>query len=515
MTRAACLARPLGAALALACVALAGCAGAPTAVVPPTLPVAPASWQSPLPWTPAAPAAAASRGAWWRVFDDATLDALVARGQRDNPGLAVLAARLRQAGAASAFAGAATLPRLDASARATRQRSSANRPGGSYGATLSSTTQNDHALGLAASWEVDLFGRIDNEIAAARATEAQTAADLAAARLVLAADIAASYFTLRQIDAELAVLAQSIEAQRRAVALLDTRHAGGAASGLDLAQQQAQLDATRTTIDLLRRQRPLVEHALASLVGATPGEALVAARPAADATAASIGADAPATALLPAAPPLPLALPSEVLQRRPDITAAQQAVAAANAQLGIAGAGFYPSLVLGASGGLDSRALAALLDAPSLLWSVGASVAQTVFDGGRNRARVESARAGQDAAGASYRAVVLRAVQEVEDGLAGLDGLGRAAASADAASASADRALAIAQAREAGGLATWLDVLTARQRALDARRQAVQIRGQQLVGTAALVKALGGGWDAAANATALASPESLPASQAD
>ncbi|WP_235839995.1 efflux transporter outer membrane subunit [Derxia lacustris] len=474
--RSACLALPMLAAL------LAGCAGTPVAAPPAPLALAQAqaadNWTSPLPWTPARPAADRAKGDWWRVFGDVELDALVARAERDSASIEGFAARLRQARAGSNLARAATLPRLDATGRIARQQTSANRPAGSYGARSSSTTQNDSALGLAASYELDLFDRIGNEIASADAGSAQFAADLANARLVLAADLAAGYFTLRQIDAEIEVVEQSIAAQSQAVDVLQARHDGGAASGLDLAQQQAQLDATRTQLDLLRRQRPLAEHALATLSGAPAGSLAI----------------APRADWAPAPPVVPLGLPSEVLQRRPDVAAAQAGVAAANAQIGIARAGFFPSLVLGANAGLDSRDLARLLDGPSLLWSLGANVAQTVFDGGRNQARLDAARAAHEAASAGYRQTVLRALQDVEDGLASLDALARAAASAEAASASAGRALAIAEARQAGGLATWLDVVAARQRLLDARRLSTQIRGQQLVTTAYLVKALGGGW---------------------
>ena len=465
--------------LALLLALLGGCASLHDSA-PPVAPIVVTAdaWQSPLPWTVAEPADGRAKGDWWRVFDDAELSALIDRAERDSATLDGLAARLRQARAGTQFARAGTLPRIDASGRLLRQKSSANRAGASYNANTTSTTQNDAALGLGASYEIDLFDRITNEISSAAATEAQLAADLANARLVLAADLAAGYFTLRQTDAEIAVLRDSIDAQSRAVVLLRARHDGGAASGLDEAQQQAQLDAAVTQLELLRRQRPLIEHALATLSGQPAGSFVIAAR--ADWAAAP--------------PVVPLALPSEVLQRRPDVAAAQYAVAAANAQIGVARAGFFPSLLLSATAGLDSRELRQLFDGPSLLWSLGAGVVQTVFDGGRNSARLEAARAAHEGTSAAYRQTVLRAVQEVEDGLAGLDALGRAANGAAAATASARKALDVAEARQAGGLATWLDVVTATQRLLDTQRQAAQIRGQQFVTTAQLVKALGGGW---------------------
>jgi NodT family efflux transporter outer membrane factor (OMF) lipoprotein len=463
-------------------------AGLPAAAV--------AAWQSPVPWQPAQPADHLDKGAWWTVFGDAQLDHLQAQALDASPTLAAVAARVRQAQAGTLLARSAWWPRVDASLRSTRQETSANRPAATYGGQAVSTVQNDNVLSLAASYEPDLFGRVSNDVASARASEQQARADLANARLVLSADLAASYFVLRQADAEIDVVRQSIELQTRAVQLLQARRDGGAASGLDVAQQQAQLDATRTQLELLLRQRPQLEHALATLTG----------QPATTFKLAS----QPAWAVEP--PPLPLAMPSEILQRRPDVASAERAVAAANAQIGVARAAYFPSIVLGASGGWESRDIEALFNGPSLIWSLGASVAQNLFDGGRNDARLEQARAQHDATTAAYRLAVLRALQEVEDGLSGLSALSRAAQSALAASRSAQRALDIAQSRHAGGLATYLDVVTAQQNLLNSRRQSVQIGAQQLAATAYLAKALGGGWR---GDEWLAEPVSLGARQPD
>ncbi len=467
---------PVPAALLLAL--LAGCAAPPPA--PPAAPpvAVPASWQSPVPWVEARPADHLAKGAWWSVFGDANLDALINEAERSSPTLAIVAARLKQAQVGTQFARAALLPRVDATLHTARQATSANRPAASYGAQPAATVQNDTVLGASVSYEPDLFGRIAFDTAAAAANERQALADLANARLLLAADLAAAYFALRQVDAEIAAVSQSIEAQSRAVALLGTRHERGAASALDVLQQQAQLDGTRTQLELLQRQRPLVEHALATLSG----------RPA---SAFRLPADAAWHLAPPAVPP---ALPAEALQRRPDIAAAQQAVAAANAQIGVARAAFYPSLLLRANGGYESRQWRSLFGGPSLLWSLGLDAAQALFDGGRNQARLDSARAAHEAVSAAYRLTVLRALQETEDALSSLHALRRAAQAAQAAEASSAKALDIAQARYAGGLASHLEVLTAQQSLLNSRRQAAQINGQQLAASVLLIKALGGGW---------------------
>jgi NodT family efflux transporter outer membrane factor (OMF) lipoprotein len=457
---------------------LAGCASPPAATDVPPAPPLPIAWNSPVPWGDARPAADAEKGEWWRVFRDPQLDALLARAQQDSPALAVLGARLKQAQAATRFAEGGLLPRLDASLRSTRQKTSANRPPGSYGARVDSTVQNETLLGASVAYEVDLFGRISGEIDASRAGERQLAADVANARLLLTVELTQSYFALRQADAELTVIAESLGLQTRALDLLSDRRSGGASSGFDVIRQQALVDRTRTQQALLQRQRQLFVHTLATLSGQPAGSLAL----------------APEPLWHPLPPTVPLALPSEVLQRRPDIASAQEAVAAANAQIGVARAAFYPSFVIGGSAGFDSRRLADLFDGSSLVWSIGASVLQSVFDGGRNRARLEAARAAHEGVSASYRQTVLRALQEVEDGLASLQALADASSSAAAATGSATKALDIALARYGGGLVSYLDVVTAQQDLLDDRRRAVQIQGQQLAATAYLVKALGGGW---------------------
>lgn len=271
------------------------------------------------------------------------------------------------------------------------------------------------------------------------------------------------------------MLARATALQQRALDLVDARHELGAATGLDLAQQQALLETTRVQLELLRRQRSQFEHALATLCGVPT-------------TQFALATDLRQRS----APPVPLGLPSDLLQRRPDIASAERAMAAANAQIGIANAAFYPSITLGSGLGVDSRELATLFDAPSLLWSIGVSAAQTVFDGGRMRAGVDFARAGYAATAANYRRVVLGAMQEVEDGISGLAALERAALQAGNALATARRVFDMTTARYEGGASAYFDVIAAHQALLASERQATQLQGQRLVTTVFLIKALGG-----------------------
>jgi multidrug efflux system outer membrane protein len=395
-------------------------------------------------------------------------------------------ARLAQARSALAATSASVLPQVGLNERAARQKISANRPLSNYASPNFSTVQNELSVAMTVNYEVDLAGRVQQTIAGAQASVEQSVADLENTRLLLGADLASNYFNLREIDTELDVLGRAIGLQRRSLELVSARHDLGAATGLDLAQQQALLDTTLVQLDLLRRQRGQFEHAIATLAGIP----------------------APQFTLAPdprelTAPPVPLGVPSDVLERRPDIAAAERAMAAANAQIGVANAAFYPSILLGTAAGVDSRELATLFDAPSLLWSIGLSAAQTLFDGGRTRANVEFARAGHAATVANYRRVVLAAMQEVEDGITGLAALDRAALQARSAVASARRVFDMTTARYEGGASAYLDVITAQQSLLASERQAAQLLGQRLVTSVFLIKALGGGWQRPSEVNAL------------
>ncbi|AMP40453.1 RND transporter (plasmid) [Ralstonia solanacearum] len=466
-----------GTALAASLAALlAGCSLAPPYERPAM--AVPAHWQTEAPWRAAQPADDAPKGPWWQRFDDPQLNRLIEQALRENQSLKVAVSNLEQAQALTRVARASLLPQVTASANGTRLRSSADRPLSSYGTPTVSTVQNDFVVRADVSYEADLFGRVRSNIANAAASEAQAAANLENFRLLLTAQVATTWYSLRETDAEIDVVQQGLALQRKALAFVTSRHQDGVASGLDLAQQQALLDSTATQAELLQKQRTQYEHALATLVG-TPA-------PAFHLSPAPLAGQPPA---------IPVALPSDVIERRPDVAAAERGAAAANASVGVARAAFFPSIMLGGGAGWESRDLALLFSAPSLLWSFGTQIAQTVFDAGRTRARVDFANAGYQGAIANYRQTVLGALQEVEDGLSGLQALDRAAAQARASVESARKVYDIASARYEGGLATSLDVITAQQSLLNNQRTAVQILGQQLTTSVFLVKAVGGDWN--------------------
>ena len=439
----------------------------------------PIAWKIEPPWREGTPSDTRPKGPWWQRFGDPTLDALEQQALAANPTLAAANARLQQSRAIVASVSSAQLPSLGFFSRFGRQKISANRPQTNYNSPNFSTVQNDFIVGLSVNYEFDLFGRIQRSVEGARASSEQSAADLENTRLVLTADLAAAYFALRETDAEIDVLARSIQLQREALELATARHDLGAASGLDVAQQQALLDSTLTQVDVLARQRGVFEHAIASLIG-TPAPNFTL-------------APEPRVAVL---PPIPLGVPSDVLERRPDVASAERAMAAANAQIGVATAAFYPSITMNPIYGVESVSMATLFNAPSLLWAFGVSILQPIFDAGRIQANVDFASAGYDITVANYRRVVLTAMQEAEDGITGLAALERATAQAQVAITSTRRVLDLATARWEGGVATYLDVITAQQGLLNNERLHTQLQGQRQLTAVFLVKALGGDWQA-------------------
>jgi NodT family efflux transporter outer membrane factor (OMF) lipoprotein len=466
--------------LSLAAALAAGCAVGPnyhrpSADVPP-------AWQPEAPWHEAAPGDTALKGNWWELFRDPALNPLVEQALANNQNLRVAAARLQQSHDQLSIARSALLPAVDLSGSALRSKDSANRPLSAYNQPNQSTVQNDFRLGPSVSYELDLFGRVRREVEGARAGVAQAEADFENTRLILMAALVSDYFSLREVDAEMDVVRRSLDLQRDALKFVSARHDLGFATGLDLAQQQALLDSSATQLELLQNQRSQFEHAIATLVG----------------TAAPSFALAPAAAV-PPLPAVPVGLPSDLLQRRPDVASAERAMAAANARIGVAQAAYFPTIELAPglgvpSLGWESNALANLFAAPSRLWSLGLSASQTLFDAGKTRANVRFADADYTAAVATYRQTVLTAMEEVENGITGLASLERAEVQADASVRSAQRAFDIASERYKGGVDTYLDVITAQQTLLTNQRQAVQIQGQQFTTAVFLVKALGGGW---------------------
>ncbi len=395
-----------------------------------------------------------------------------------NQSLAAAQDRLSQARSLARIASSAYFPQLDADPNAQRQRISGSRPASGSPIAPVPVTQNVFTVPFSASYEVDLFGRVRRTLEAANASLQASAADLENVRLVLTAELAADYFNLRELDREAGVVRQSVEIQQKGLDLVNHRHEGGVASGLEVAQQAALLASTATQLSLVEQQRAQFEHAIAVLVG----------RPASAFTFASAPFDA-------TPPPIPTGVPSEILERRPDVATSERQMAFESAQVGLATTAFYPHITLSGSGGWESRDIATLMNAPSAFWSIGGDLLQPILNGGRNRANLAATRAAYDESVANYRQSVLVAFQQVEDGLSGLGLLNQAAKTQQTAVEDSRRALDIANSRYVGGVTTYLDVITAQTTLLNNERLATQLLGQQMVTSVSLVKALGGGWD--------------------
>jgi len=461
----------------VACVLASGCTVGPN-YQRPTAPV-PAKWDVTEPWRESAPKDAVAKGEWWSVFHDDDLSALEKQALDANQTIKVSVARLEQARASAAVQIATQFPTLAASPQAERQRISGNRPPSSNFPVGNPVSQNNFTLPFTAGYEVDLFGQRRRSIEAAQASYQASAADLENVRLVITAELAGDYFTLRQLDTELGILNRTVQTLQRGLQLVDSRHKGGVASGLDVAEEETLLNTTQTQAILLQQQRKQFEDAIAVLIG----------KPAPD---FHLGLKE----LKNEPPPLDAGLPSDLLERRPDVAEAERQMQVANAQIGIARAAYYPSLNLFGSGGWQSADIAKLMNVQSTFWAVGANVAETIFSGGSRRAQVQFARAGYDASVASYRDTVLNAFREVQDDVTGLTVLEQASQSQQKAVDSARRTLDISTGRYTGGLVNYLDVVTAQQNLLTNEQELAVIQGQRLVTSVLLVKALGGGWDA-------------------
>ncbi|MDR3764093.1 MAG: efflux transporter outer membrane subunit [Acidobacteriota bacterium] len=447
----------------------------PAATVPEA--VLPPQWKGE-PWKAADPKDAIPRGSWWAIFQDPQLDAYEDQLLKSNQTLAAGRSHLEQARALARVATAAAFPQLSVDPSAQRAGMGSNRPL-SGGTTPTSYTQNIFALPFDISYEADLFGRVRRQIEAGNSSLQAAAGDLENTRLVLTSELAADYFSLRELDAETKVVAESVEDQRKALELVRHRHDGGIANGLELAQQASLLDATRTQLELVEQSRAQYEHAIAALVGQPAASFSVAMAPLRDEP-----------------PAVPLGVPADLLQRRPDIAYAERQVAYQNAQVGLAHAAFYPRITISSDAGLESRTFTSLIGVPSFIWGMGIDALEPVFQGGRNRANLAASRASYDASVATYRQSVLDGIQQVEDGLSNLKTLSQAAATQAAAVEDSRKELEIANHRYIGGVTTYLDVISAETTLLTNQRLAVQLLGQRLVNTVYLVKALGGGWDA-------------------
>jgi outer membrane protein, multidrug efflux system len=464
-------------ACALICIAATGCTVGPK-YQRATAPV-PAKWDVAEPWRESVPKDGMAKGEWWGVFHDDELSALEKQALDANQTIKVAAARLEQARASAAVQIATQFPTLSTSPSVQRQRLSGNRPANSNFPVNSPVSQTNNILPFTVGYEVDLFGRRRRSIEAAQASYQASAADLENVRLVITAELAGDYFMLRQLDTEIGILNRTVDALNKALQLVDSRHKGGVASGLDVAQEETLLNTTRTQAILLQQQRKQFEDAIAVLVG----------KPAPD-------FHFPSKDLTAEPPPLDAGLPTDLLERRPDVAEAERQMAVANAQIGVARAAYYPSLNLFGTGGWQAADIAKLINVQSTFWAVGANVAETIFSGGARRAQVQFAKAGYDASVAGYRDTVLNAFREVQDDVTGLLVLDQAKHSQQLAVDAARRTLNIASNRYAGGLVSYLDVVNAQQNLLNNEQELAVIQGQQLVTSVLLVKALGGGWDA-------------------
>jgi multidrug efflux system outer membrane protein len=454
---------------------LSGCSLAPDYQRPGV--AAPSTFMEvPTGWTTAAPAADAPPAAWWQAFGDPVLNALESRIETDNPSLAAAVARYDEAVGTLREARAQLYPQIDANGSAQRVRAPANRPLTVPGTASAGTVDyNEYQVGASLSWEIDLFGRVRNTIAANRADAAASAADVAGIRLGLQASLATAYFQMRGLDAREGLLAQTVAAYQRAYDLTITRHDGGIGTGLDVSRARTQLASARAEVSEVRQQRAAYEHAVAVFAGESPSSLAIAVD-----THQSM------------APAFPANTPSTLLQRRPDIDAAERRVFSANARIGVARAALYPTISLGGNAGQETTG-PNLLGAASSFWALGpASLAFNLFDGGARKARVRIARAQFDEASANYKQTVLTAFREVEDDLAlGRDLLQETRDQQDAA-ASADKTLDLALIRYRDGASDYLEVVTAQTAALDAERTLLGLQTRQLTTAVDSVRALGG-----------------------
>jgi NodT family efflux transporter outer membrane factor (OMF) lipoprotein len=470
---------------AIGCVSLllSGCMVGPK-YAKPTVPMAPAfkeqvpdSYKQSDGWKPAQPSDQAMRGNWWEIFGDPQLNALEEEVTSSNQDLKVSEARFRQARAMIRFNRSQEFPTISTSPSIVSERESANQA--YFPSSLANNGTGAFTLPFDLSYEVDLWGRVRRTVSASREEAQASAADLETANLSLHSELAVDYFELRSADAQKQLLDDTVVAYTNALQLTQNRFAGGAAPKSDVAQAQTQLDGAGvadTDITVIRAQ---FEHAIATLIGKPPAEFSI--------------APAPRTTLQ--LPVIPVGLPATLLERRPDIAAGERRVAEANDQIGIARAAYFPTLLLGATGGFAGTSITNWLTWPSRLWAVGPQLSETIFDGGRRRAVSEGAIANYDGTVASYRQTTLTAFQEVEDNLAALRILEKEAQQQQEATVSAQESLQLFTNRYQGGVDNYLQVITAQTVLLTNQRNDIDIKRRRMDASVLLVKAIGGGWD--------------------
>jgi NodT family efflux transporter outer membrane factor (OMF) lipoprotein len=448
----------------IACTVLGACMVGPNYTRPSV--DLPGAYKEDAGWRPAQPRDGEPRGSWWTIYGDRELDALIEQIETSNQNLRLAEAQYREARAIVREVRASFFPSVSGSVSVTRSRA----PGSGIEATT-------HLLSVDAAWEPDLWGRIGRTVEASEASAQASAADLAAARLSAQAELASDYFQLRVLDVERQLLAGTAAAYQKSLELTQNRYAVGVAGKLDVALALAQLKSTQAQELDLGVQRAALEHAIAVLVGKAPAEFAI--------EPASMGVEMPA---------LPVGVPAQLLERRPDVAAAERRVAAANAQIGVAESAFYPALTIPASAGFQSASLAGWLSAPNQFWAVGPALAQTLFDAGLRRALSDQAIAAYDANVAAYRQTVLAALQSVEDNLAALRILEQEARVQEEAVQAGRESLRLTTNQYKAGTVDYLGVVVVQAAQLSNERSAVTIYGQRLLASVSLIKALGGGW---------------------
>ncbi len=461
----------------LAAALLAGCSVGPDYVRPAV--ETPATYKEAGNWKPAQPSDAVDRGKWWEVFGDPLHNQLQEQVDISNQNLARAEAQFRQALALVDAARAGFFPNLTGAVSATRSRASATTIAQPSATPVTRGVVTSYNLPFQASWAPDVWGNIRRAVEADEAAARASAGDLEAARLSAHAALAQSYFQLRALDAQQLLLEDTVAAYGKSLQLVQNQYAAGIVARADVVQAQTQIRATQAQAIEIGVSRAQLEHAIATLVGKSPAQLSIPRRP-----------------LEAAVPPVPPGLPSELLERRPDIAAAERRMAQANAQIGVAEAAYFPALTLSASGGYQSARMADWLTAPSRFWSFGAAIAQSLFDGGLRRAQTAQAIAAHDASVAAYRQTVLTGFQQVEDGLATLRILEQEAEVQGEAVKSAEQALALALNQYKAGTVNYLNVVVAQATALANQRTAVDILSRRVNASVQLITALGGGWTA-------------------
>jgi NodT family efflux transporter outer membrane factor (OMF) lipoprotein len=435
----------------------------------------PATYKEVGDWKPAQPNDQSFSGNWWEIFQDPQLNALEVQVNVSNQNLKAAEAQYTQARAQLRYSRADLFPTVTADPSATRNRISNHRPAS---VTTNGITYNDFQIPFELSYQIDVWGRVRRTVEAYRDQAQASAADLAAVNLSMHAQLALDYFQARTLDAEEQLLNSTVTQYEQALQLIENRYAGGLASDLEVEQARTQLETTLAQAVDVGVARAQYEHAVAVLVGKPPASFSL-----------------PPLPLTMPPPPIPVGLPSELLERRPDIAAAERQMAAANAQIGVTKAAYYPNISLGAAGGFESSAITTLLSGPSILWSAGPSALFTVFDVGRRRAASDQAIAAYDQAVANYRQTVLTGFQQVEDNVAALRILEHEAQVQNTAVTAAEKYLTLANTRYTGGVTSYLEVTTAQSAALSDEVTAVNILGRRMVDAVTLIQALGGGWN--------------------